>query len=139
MEERIMSTSTTSTLTITVANQPNISGTIPLPLSTSGTNYYTTPLGSFAITEGPGFTHSGSGNSLNMAGPISISGVGDNYGTVSFTGNYVVNGGKGSGNVSWTGTHAPKIQAGTDTWTSDTTTPKPKPHPRHAKAKGQTS
>ncbi len=126
------------TLHITVANQPNISGTISLPLA-SGTNYYTTPLGSFAITEGSGFSHSGSGNGLNISGPFSISGVGDNYGTVSFTGNYVVSGGNGSGNVSWTGTHAPKIQAGTDTWTSDVTTPKPKPHPRDAKAKGQTS
>lgn len=126
-----------STLHINVTGQSGISGSIPLPLS-SGTNYYTCPLGTFAITAGAGFTHSGSGNSLNVSGPFSISGVGDNYGTVSFTGNYVNNGGNGSGNVSWDGTHpSTSIQGGTDAWTSDTTTPEP--HPHHAKTKSHGS
>lgn len=124
-----------ATLNINVSGQPNISGTIPLPL-VSGTNYYTCQLGTFAMTEAPGFINSGSGNNLNISGRFSISGVGDNYGTVSFSGTYVNNGGNGSGTVSWDGTHAPRIQGGTDGWTSDTTTPKPKPHPR-AKAKSQ--
>ena len=124
-----------ATLNINVSGQSEISGTIPLPLS-SGTNYYTCPLGTFAMTEARGFVNSGSGNNLNISGRFSISGVGNNFGTVSFSGTYVNNGGNGSGNVSWDGTHAPKTTGGGDTWTSDTTTPKPKPRPR-AKAKGQ--
>jgi hypothetical protein len=130
-----MEDSTMATLNINISGQPNISGTIPLPL-VSGTNYYTCPLGTFAMTEAQGFINSGSGNTLNISGRFSISGVGDNYGTVSFSGTYVNNGGNGSGNVSWDGTHAPRITGGGDTWTSDTTTPKPKPRP-HAKAKSQ--
>ena len=124
-----------ATLNINVSGQPELSGTIPLPLS-SGTNYYTCELGTFAMTEKRGFVNSGSGNNLNISGRFSISGVGDNYGTVTFAGTYVNNGGNGAGNVSWDGTHAPKTTGGGDTWTSDTTTPKPKPRPR-AKAKSQ--
>jgi hypothetical protein len=130
-----MEDSTMATLNINVLGQPEISGTIPLPLST-GTNYYTCQLGTFAMTEKRGFSNSGNGNSLNISGRFSISAVGDNYGTVTFSGTYVNNGGNGSGNVSWDGTHAPKITGGGDVWTSDTTTPKPKPRP-HAKAKSQ--
>jgi hypothetical protein len=123
------------TLNINVSGQPEISGTIPLPLS-SGTNNYTCQLGTFAMTEAPGFVNSGRGSGLNISGRFSISGVGDNYGTVTFTGTYVNKGGDGSGNVSWDGTHGPKSAGGADTWTSDTTTPKPKPLP-HVKAKSQ--
>jgi hypothetical protein len=115
-----MEDSTMATLNINVSGQPEISGTIPLPLS-SGTNNYTCELGTFAMTEKRGFVNSGTGSSLNISGRFSISGVGDNYGTVTFSGTYVNNGGNG---------------AGGDTWTSDTTTPKPKPRP-HAKAKSQ--
>jgi hypothetical protein len=122
-----------ATLSINVSGQSNISGTIPLPL-VSGTNYYTCPLGTFAMTEAPGFSNSGNGNSLNISGRFSISGVGSNYGTVSFSGTYINNGGRGSGNVSWDGTHAPRIKAGTDPWTSDVTTPVPKKEKARAKS-----
>jgi hypothetical protein len=128
-----MEDSTMATLNINISGQPNISGTIPLPL-VSGTNYYTCPLGTFAMTEAQGFINSGSGNSLNISGRFSISGVGSNYGTVSFSGTYVSNGGAGSGNVSWDGTHAPRTQAGTDPWTSDVTTPLPKKEKARAKS-----
>jgi hypothetical protein len=127
-----------STLNINVPGQPGISGTIPLPLA-SGTNYYTTPLGSFAMTEAPGFSNSGSGPNLNISGRFSITGVGDNYGTVSFSGTYVNAGGNGSGNVSWDGTHAQSDKDGTDPWTSDVTIPAPKCEETEARAKGQTS
>jgi hypothetical protein len=120
-----MEDSTMAPLNINVSGQPNISGTIPLPL-VDGTNYYTCPLGTFAMTEAPGFVNSGNGNTLNISGRFSISGVSDNYGTVSFSGTYVNNGGNGAGNVSWDGTHAPRITGGQDTWTSDTTTPETK-------------
>ena len=129
-----MEDSTMATLNINVSGQPELSGTIPLPLT--GTNYYTCSLGTFEMTEKRGFSNSGSGKSLNISGRFSISGVGEDFGTVSFSGTYVNNGGNGAGNVSWDGNHPPKITGGGDTWTSDTTTPKPKPRP-HAKAKSQ--
>lgn len=127
-----------STLNISVSGQSGISGTIPLPLST-GTNYYTCPLGTFAMTEAPGFSNSGNGSSLNISGRFSITGVGDNYGTVTFNGTFVNNGGNGSGNVSWDGSHAQVDKDNGDPWTSDVTIPAPKSGEPEARAKGQTS
>jgi hypothetical protein len=128
----------TETLHITVANQPNLSGTCPAPFDTL--NNYTCPLGTFQITPAAngGFQHSGNGSTLNESGKFEIT-VGSDYGTVTFDGHFIVQGGKGGGNCRWTGTHPPRNQGGADTWTSETTTPAPKPHRRDAKAKGQTS
>jgi hypothetical protein len=132
-----MEESNMATLHINVPDQPGISGTIPLPL-VSGTNYYTTPLGTFAMTEAPGFSSSGNGSTLNISGRFSISGVGDNYGTVTFDGTYVNAGGNGSGNVSWDGSHAGIDKDTGDPWTSDVTIPAPKSGKPEARAKGQT-
>ena len=127
---------TMATLHINVSGRPEISGTIPMPLK--GTTTYTCPLGVFSITPildvGPG------GPRPPISGSFSISPVPEDYGTVSFTGTYVSRGGgKGSGGINWSGGHPRGPQEGTDTWTSDTTTPDPKRHSRKdkAKAKGQ--
>ena len=126
-----------ATLHINVAGQPEISGTCPAPFE-EGANY-TCLLGTFTIAPAGrrGFHFGGNGRTLNESGKFQISNVGDGYETVTFDGNFIVNGGAGAGTVRWSGLHPPRIQGGIDTWTSDTTTPKPKPHPR-AKAKGQT-
>ena len=126
-----------ATLHINVTNQSGISGTLPLPLS-NGSTTYTCPQGTFTVT--PSVTVSGSGPTLQVTGSFVLSGVGDNYGTVTFTGTYIKNGGNGSGNVTWTGSHTPRIANGTDPWTSDTTIPEPVPPAKgKAKAKRHTS
>ena len=122
------------TLHITVANQSGISGSCSWPLAASGTNYYTCPQGKFAIT--PSLNVSGSGSTLTITGSLSIAGVPDNYGTVTFSGTYVKdNSSTGSGTVSWTGTHPQSDQEG-DGWTSDITIPEGE---LEARAKSQAS
>jgi hypothetical protein len=110
------------TVHINVPNHSDISGSFPLPLSVTGGSSYKCPLGAFPLI--PSVSTTGSGNTLTITGSFTITGVGDNYGQVTFTGTYVLNGGKGSGSVTWSGTHQ-SIEDGTDTWTSDTTTPEP--------------
>jgi hypothetical protein len=123
-----------ATLHINVPNQLGISGTIPMPMTSANTTY-TCPLGTFTIS--PTVTATGSGSTLKITGTFSLSGVGDNYGTVTFNGTYVRRGGNGSGNVSWTGTHLPRSTGGTDTWTSDTTIPEHGPKATKGKAKAK--
>ena len=128
-----------ATLHIRCESQPDLSGTIQLPLG-SGKNDYSCKLGKFVITVHRGFKSSGGGKTLNMSGRISISDVPENYGEVTFDGTYVKDGGRGSGSVSWTGSHPNPEEA--DPWTSDVTIPVPKDKgtgkPK-ARAKGQTS
>ena len=121
-----------ATLHINVLGRPEISGTIPMPLT--GTTTYTCPLGTFAIT--PILDITGGGSKPAISGSFSISPVPEDYRTVAFTGTYVARGGgRGSGGVNWSG---PRTPAGDDTWTSDTTVPEPKrPSKDKAKAKGQ--
>jgi hypothetical protein len=123
-----------ATLHINVSGQPEISGTIPLPLVPRAITTYTCPLGAFLI--GPAITVQGSGSNPTILGSFMIENVGDNYGLVTFSGTFIRGGGNGTGSVYWNGTHPPKGVGGSDTWTSDTTTPKPKLRPR-AKAKTQ--
>ena len=124
---------TMATLHINVSGRPEISGTIPMPLR--GTTTYSCPLGVFPIT--PILDITGGGSKPPISGSFSISAVPEDYGTVAFTGTYVSRGGgKGSGGVNWSGPRG--RQDGTDTWTSDTTTPVPKRQSKDkAKAKGQ--
>jgi hypothetical protein len=133
MEEIIM-----ATLHINIEAQPDLSGTIHLPLS-SKKNEYNCKLGKFVITELRGFKAPGGGE-RNMSGGILIQDVGDDYGKVTFDGTYVKDGGNGSGSVSWTGSHLHADNG--DPWTSDVTIPLPKGKgtgkPK-ARAKGQTS
>jgi hypothetical protein len=134
MEESIM-----ATLHIRIESQPDLNGTIQLPLG-SGKNDYNCKLGKFVITVHRGFKSSGGGKTLNMSGRISISDVPENYGEVTFDGTYVKDGGSGSGGVSWTGSRP--HPGDTDPWTSDVTIPVPKGKgtgkPK-ARAKSQTS
>jgi hypothetical protein len=123
---------TMATLHIKVKNHPEISGKIPMPFT--GATTYTCPLGVFAIA--PTLTV-GSGPNPTISGSFSIPNVPDNYGTVSFSGTYVSKGGGGSGSINWTGSHLRGPEEGSDTWTSDTTTPEPKLHRSDAKAKGK--
>lgn len=126
-----------ATLHIHIGSEPDLSGTIQLPLG-SGKNDYSCKLGKFVITELPGFKTSGGGKSLNISGRISISVKEENYGKVTFDGTYVKDGGKGTGSVSWTGSH-PHADNG-DPWTSDVTVPIPKGKGKpKARAKSQAS
>jgi len=128
-----------ATLHINVSGQPEISGTIPLPLVPRAITTYTCPLGAFLI--GPAITVQGPGSNPTILGSFMIENVGDNYGLVTFSGTFISQGRNGSGSVYWNGTHPVGTKEGVDVWTSDTTTPKPKPHPHKikAKAKGQAS
>jgi hypothetical protein len=134
MEESIM-----ATLHIHVEAQPDLSGTMQVPFG-SGKNEYHCKLGKFAITELKGFKSSGNQHTLNMSGRISISGVPENYGKVTFDGTYAKDGGRGSGSVTWNGSRPQP--ADSDPWTSDVTIPLPKGKgtgkPK-ARAKSQTS
>lgn len=126
-----------STLHINVSGRPEISGTIPMPFT--GATTYSCPLGTFAIA--PQLTVGGSGSKPTISGSFSLSAVPESYETVTFSGTYILRGGRGSGGVTWTGSRPRGPEAGDDTWTSDTTTPEPKKHPKdktkdQAKAKG---
>jgi hypothetical protein len=133
MEENVM-----ATLHIHIPAQPDLSGTIHLPLG-SVKNEYNCKLGKFVIEELRGFKVTGGGE-RDMSGGILIQDVGDDYGTVTFQGTYVKDGGKGSGSVSWTGPHPHEFNG--DPWTSDVTVPLPKGKGKDkpkARAKSQTS
>lgn len=129
-QTRKVKVNTMAKINISVPTEPCITGSLGLPV-VSGKSFYCCPLGDFVITEAAGFKDSGDGGTLNISGRFSISGVGDNFGSVTFAGTYVKDGGKGSGKVSWTGTHPPiVIPDGEDAWTSETITPAPPPDAR---------
>jgi len=123
------------TVHINVPNQPGISGSFPwVPglVPTDGTIYTidknTFPMKSVSMV----IAVTGPENHETLSGNFQISGV-DDYGDVSFNGNFVFKAGKGDGAVTWKSSGDTN---GSDTWTSDTTTPIPYSHV--AKAKSQT-
>ncbi len=125
------------TVHIHVKNQLGISGSFPWEqgsVPTDGTLYKikekTFPMKPVSMVA------SGSENQETLSGIFAISGVGDDYGNVTFDGIFVFESGKGQGSANWDGNHAPRTAGGSDPWTSDTTTPIP--HSSHSQAKSGT-
>src|SRR5437879_5557605 len=107
------------TVHINVPNQPGISGSfpwVPGSVPTDGTIYTigknTFPMKSVSMV----IAVTGPENHETLSGNFQISGVGDDYGDVSFNGNFVFKSGKGDGAVAWKSSGDTN---GSDTWTSD--------------------